>query len=255
MIISIAIQKGGSGKTTTAVNLAVALRDLGKSVLLIDLDPQANLSQSLGAPEEPAENIYQILRREAFGEPADMATAIIDCHGMDLAPAALELAGAELELASVYGREQILTQLIGRLKKRYDFILIDCPPSIGMLTVNALVASDFMLMPMQAEFLPLKGARSFLTHIVKIKKLNKKLELLGFVLTKFDPRKTMNKQVLEQLSSEFGEGKIFSSRIRANIALATAQEKGKDIFSFDPSSNGASDYKALAEELLTKIKT
>jgi len=169
-------------------------------------------------------------------------------------PAALELAGAELELASVYGREQILAQLIGRLKKRYDFILIDCPPSIGMLTVNALVASDYMLMPMQAEFLPLKGARSFLTHIAKIKKLNKKLELLGFVLTKFDPRKTMNKQVLEQLSSEYGANKVFSSRIRANIALATAQEKGMDIFSFDPSSNGASDYRALAEELLTKIK-
>ncbi len=254
MILSIAIQKGGSGKTTTAVNLAAALRDLGKSVLLIDLDPQANLSQSMGAAEEPAENVYQVLRREAFGETADLATAIIECHGIDLVPAALELAGAELELASVYGREQILAQLLERLKKNYDFVLLDCPPSIGMLTVNALVASDYILMPMQAEFLPLKGARSFLTHIEKVKKLNRKLELLGFVMTKFDARKTMNKQVEAQLTEEFGAKKVFKSRIRTNIALATAQEKGMDIFSFDSASNGAADYKALAAELLTKIK-
>ncbi|HRJ14928.1 MAG TPA: ParA family protein [Saprospiraceae bacterium] len=253
-IIAIAIQKGGSGKTTTALNLAAALRELGKRVLLLDLDPQANLTQALGVSEEIEPNIYHALRQEAFEQAASMEALLVTRHGLDLAPASIELAAVEIELVSIYGREQILKPLLHRLKAPYDFVLIDCPPSMGMLTVNALVASDLIIMPLQAEFLPLKGVRSFMLHLEKIKKLfNPGIDLLGFVLTKYDRRKTMNRNVLEKLKEEYGEEKIFSTFIRTNIALVNAQEKGVDIFTFDKNANGAKDYLQLAQEMLAKM--
>ncbi|HNA28212.1 MAG TPA: AAA family ATPase, partial [Nitrospira sp.] len=146
-IVSIAIQKGGAGKTTTTVNLAAALRDTGKKCLLIDLDPQASLSQSLGIADQPEPNIYHLLKREAAGDAAPPEEAVLERCGMDILPSSLELASAELELVSVYGREQILSQILQRLDGKYDYVLLDCPPSIGMLTVNALVASRYLLMP------------------------------------------------------------------------------------------------------------
>ena len=161
-------------------------------------------------------------------------------------------AKAELELASVYGREQILAQLLTSLPE-YDYVFIDCPPSMSMLTINALVASDFVLIPLQAEFLPLKGARSFLKHFELIRKLNKKVSLLGFILTKYDYRKKMNQQVKEELQKEFGKKKVFKTHIRINIALANAQQEGMDIFSYDKSANGALDYSALTEEFLIRM--
>jgi len=253
-IVSIAIQKGGSGKTTTALNLAAALRDLGKRVLLIDLDPQANLTQSLGIPDDPEPNIYHVLKQECFGEEADLTVALRECNGVDLIPASLELAMAELELVSIYGREQILSQLLQRMQRPYDFVLIDCPPSFGMLTVNALVASDLVMLPLQAEFLPLKGVRSFMKHLQKgIVRLNPGLKLLGFVLTRYDYRKSMNQEVLQQLKAEFGEDKVFDTYIRSNIDLARAQQEGTDIFRFKPSANGAKDYAAFAKAFLKKI--
>jgi chromosome partitioning protein len=251
--ISIAIQKGGSGKTTTAVNLAAALRDRGKKVLLLDIDPQSNLTQSMGVNEEPKQSLYHVLKAEASGEDGDLTMVMVEANGMDLVPASLDLAGSELELASVYGREKLLTQLLYRVKGKYDFAIIDCPPSFGMLTVNALVASDYVLMPLQAEFLPLTGVRSFLRHFKQIQKLNKKVNILGFVLTKFDTRKKMNQKILMQLKDEFGIEKVFTTFIRSNIALATAQEKGLDIFSFKKNTNGAEDYKNLATEFLNKV--
>jgi chromosome partitioning protein len=254
-VISVAIQKGGSGKTTTALNLAAALRDAGKRVLLIDLDPQANLSQSLGILDEREYDVYHLLRHAAFGQAADWGKAIINCHDLDLVPSSLELAGAELELVSIYGREQVLAQLLQKLPQPYDFVFIDCPPSIGMLTVNALVASDFILMPLVAEFLSLKGVKSFCKHLKMVERLNPKIQILGFVLTKFDPRKNMNRNVLEELQQlEDSKGKVFYTHIRSNIALANAQEKGVDIFSYDKNSNGAEDYRALANEFLIKIQ-
>ena len=253
-IISIAIQKGGSGKTTTALNLAAALRDLGKRVLLIDLDPQANLTQSLGIPDDPEPNIYHVLKKESFGEDAALSQVLQACHGMDVIPASLELAMAELELVSIYGREQILSQLLQRLEQPYDFVLIDCPPSFGMLTVNALVASDLVLLPLQAEYLPLKGVRSFMKHLQKgITRLNPNLRLLGFVLTRYDYRKSMNQEVLQLLQSEFGEDKVFETFIRSNIDLSKAQQLGTDIFTYKPTANGAKDYAALAKAFLKKI--
>lgn len=252
-IISIANFKGGVGKTTTAINLAAGLKNLGKKVLLIDVDPQANLTQSLGVVDDEIEtSIYTVLRKEAFGEKTNLIDALVNASGLDLIPSSLDLANAELELASVYGREQILSQLVKPLKK-YDYIFIDCPPSMGMLTINALVCSNYVLMPLQAEFLPLKGARSFLKHFELIKKLNKKIKLLGFVLTKYDQRKKMNQQIKEELENEFSKDKVFETLVRTNIALANAQEKGMDIFNYDKRSNGAIDYSNLTKEFLSKI--
>jgi chromosome partitioning protein len=253
-VVSIAIQKGGSGKTTTAINLAAALHRLGKTVLLIDADPQANLSQSLGILDEPEQNLFTELKKEIAGENSNLQQAIvITKSGLPLVPSSIELAGAELELVSVYGREQVFSWMLESLKDKYDFIFIDCPPAIGMLTVNALTASDFVLMPLQAEFLPLKGLRSFMIHFKSIKgKLNKKIEILGFLLTRYDERKSMNRQVLQSLEEEFGE-KVFHTHIRTNIQLAKAQEAGLDIFSYDRQSNGAQDYLKMAEEFLQKL--
>ncbi len=250
-IIAIANFKGGVGKTTTAINLAAGLKNKGKKVLLIDIDPQANLTQSLGI-EEFKHDIYSVVRKEAMGEETNLSEALVKASGLDVIPASLDLASAELELASVYGREHILSQLIGPLTG-YDFVFIDCPPSMGMLTINALVASDYILIPLQAEFLPLKGARSFLKHFKLIQKLNKNVKLLGLVLTKYDERKKMNRQIKKELAVEFLPEKVFATQIRVNIALATAQERGTHIFDHNPHSNGAVDYADLTDEFLERM--
>jgi chromosome partitioning protein len=253
-ILSIAIQKGGSGKTTTAINLGAALCRVGRKVLLVDADPQANLSQSLGIPDEPSYNLYTELKKEITGDGGDLAKTIVSTpQGMDVIPASIDLAVVELELVSVYGREQLLNSLLQPLAPAYDYVLIDCPHAIGMLTVNALVASQYVLIPLPGEFLPLKGVYSFMRQFDMIrKKLNAKLELLGLVLTRFDERKLMNVSVKKQLEEKF-PGKVFQTAIRTNMQLAKAQELGKDIFSFDKSSNGAKDYRNLAEELMKKL--
>ena len=167
--ISIAIQKGGSGKTTTTINLAAALQQMGNKIVLIDLDPQANLTQALGFLDEPEPSIYDMLRTASMGEEPNIKEAILSSGELDVIPSALDLATAELELVSVYGREKLLKKMLQPLSKQYDYIFIDCPPAIGMLTVNALVASDFVLMPLQAEYLPLKGVHAFMQTFNKIK--------------------------------------------------------------------------------------
>jgi chromosome partitioning protein len=253
-ILSIAIQKGGSGKTTTAINLGAALCRAGKKVLLVDADPQANLSQSLGIPDEPSLNLYTELKKEIIGDGGDLGRTIVTTpQGMDVVPASIDLAVVELELVSVYGREQLLNTLLQPLTPAYDYVLIDCPHAIGMLTVNALVASQHVLIPLPGEFLPLKGVYSFMRQFDMIrKKLNAKLDLLGLVLTRYDERKLMNVSVKRQLEEKF-PGKVFQTVIRTNMQLAKSQEAGKDIFSFDKSSNGAKDYAELAEELIKKL--
>lgn len=252
-IVSIAIQKGGAGKTTTTMNLAATLRDSGKKCLLIDLDPQGSLSQSFGIAEASEPNIYHLLKRESAGDPALLMEAILERCGIDILPSSLELAGAELELVSVYGREHILSQMLQRLDGKYDFVLLDCPPSIGMLTVNALVASHYLLMPVQAEFLSLKGAKSFVKHLNLVRRLNTSLEMLGFVITRYDERKTMTGEVETRLKEDFGVEMVFEARIRNNIALAKAQQAGMDIFSFQKSSNGAADYQQMGQEFLRRV--
>ena len=256
-IIAIAGLKGGFAKTTTVINLAAALKAQGKNSLLIDADPQCNLTQLLGILGETEKNLFTELKKEMEGSGGDLEQALLKQNGIHLIPAAPELATAELELVSVYGREQLLTWMLKPLENKYDYLFIDCPPSTGMLTVNALMASRFVLIPLQAEYLPMKGAFGFLKHLEQIEKLKKKMEqpieLLGLILNRYDDRKNMNRQIAKQLEEFFGN-KLFETHIRTNIQLAKAQEAGMDVFSFDKNSNGAEDYRALSREFLKKLK-
>lgn len=255
LTISIAIQKGGSGKTTTAINLAAALQETGHRVLLADMDPQANLTQSLGIMEAPSLNMYELLKQAAWGEPVLVQESVITTTPIPLLPASLSLADAEMELVSIYGREQLFKQIIAPLQEQYDYLVVDCPPAVGMLTVNALVASDHVLMPLQAEFLPFKGVQSFMKHFDLIRKqLNKKLELLGFVLTRYDEHKNMHREIRSQLQ-ELYNGKVLDTCIRNNIALAKAQQQGTHIFQLDRTCNGARDYLHLASEILDRLQS
>lgn len=255
MVISIAIQKGGSGKTTTALNLGAALREQGLRVLLVDLDPQCNLTQAMGLRDDPRPGIYEALDQAAMSDKPDIRQAVRKVHGMDFIPASLELAKSELKLVGVFGREALLKNLLAELLPEYDYILIDCPPAVGMLTVNALVASDYVLMPMQAEYLPMKGLMGFMEIYQKDilgKKLNTDLKILGIVLTRFDMRNNMTPQILEILYGMYPDY-LLETRIRTNIALAKAQAKGTDVFQYELTSRGAADYRALAGEILTRI--
>jgi chromosome partitioning protein len=254
-IISIAHLKGGCGKTTTVANVAAASARAGKKVLVLDADPQANLSQSLGIVEEPTVNLYTELRKEMVGDGGDLRRALIPlAPGFDLIPGSLDLAVVELELVSVFSREQLLHTLLEPLTEEYDLVLIDCPHAIGMLTVNALVASDYVLIPLPAEFLPLKGVHSFMRQFEMIrKKLRPSLKLLGLVLTRYDERKLMNSAIRQALNDRY-PGKVFDHIVRTNIQLVKAQEAGKDIFSFDRKSNGAKDYQGVAEEFWKRLE-
>lgn len=249
-VISFANHKGGVGKTCSCVNLGAGISNFGKQgkqVLLIDLDPQANLSLSLGI-REPAKSIY-----EALHGKCTLAQALIKVSDkLHVIPATLDLSGAELELAAETGREMILKELIDPIKKNYDFILIDCPPSLGLLTLNALTASDQVYIPLQAQFLATQGLAKLNEVIEKVKKkLNKKLEIGGVFLTQFDNRKVLNRNVAESVESFFKE-KVFKTRIRDNIALGEAPSAGIDIFRYNPKSPGALDYLALTKEIMTR---
>ncbi len=254
--ISIAIQKGGSGKTTTTVNLAAALQRAGSNVLLIDADPQCNLSQSLGVTEEQEVNLYTEFKKEITGKKSDLQSAVITTRsGLQLIPSSLDLAMTEIELVGKFNREQTLrNEMLRPIVDDYDYILIDCPPSFGLLTVNALVASDYVIIPLQAEFLPFNGVQSFYQLIGMMKDIpNMDLVVAGFVLTKYSDRRKLNREIRELLESRF-DARIFDSFIRTDIRLAAAQRNGVDIFTYSPSSNGAKDYAALAQEFTEKIK-
>lgn len=255
-VISCAIQKGGSGKTTTALNLAAALHRKGKNVLLVDTDPQSNLSQSLGITEECEINLYTEYKKEITGVKSNLRNAIIETRsGLKLIPSSLELAMAELELVGKFNREQTLrNKMLKPLVPEYDYIFIDCPPSFGLLTVNALVASDYVIIPLQAEFLPLKGVQSFYKLLEMMKDIpNLKLSVAGFVLTKFSERRNLNREIKEMLEHGF-DARVFNHYIRTDIKLAGAQKKGVDIFNFAAGSHAAQDYEALAGEFIEKLQ-
>ncbi|WP_158728255.1 ParA family protein [Flavobacterium sp. I-STPA6A] len=246
-VISISNHKGGVGKTTSAINIGAGLNLLKKKVLLIDLDPQANLTQSLGLTNE-AINIYGALRGEYKLQPIEIF------KGLDVIPSTLDLSGAEVELSSEPGREYILKELIEPLRASYDFIIIDSPPSLGLLTINSFTASDEILIPLQAQYLALQGLAKLVEVVDKIKqRLNKGLKVGGVFITQYDSRKVLNRDVVDTIQSHFKD-EVFKTKIRDNIALAEAPSQGLDIFRYSSKSNGAEDYLALSKEVLKRSK-
>ena len=221
------------------------MNKLGKKVLLIDLDPQANLSQSLGLINQE-KTIYGALKGEYKLEP------ITVLKGLDVIPSTLDLSGAEIELSSEPGREYILKELIDNIKDSYDFIIIDSPPSLGLLTINSFTAADEIIIPLQAQFLAMQGLAKLVEVVEKIKsRLNKGLKVGGVFITQYDGRKVLNRDVFETINAHF-KSEVFETKVRDNIALAEAPAQGLDIFRYNAKSNGAEDYMALAKEILKR---
>lgn len=244
-VITIANHKGGVGKTTSVATIGVALTLLGKRVLLVDLDAQQNLSFTLTQNEDPEKSIYDALVR------GDKLPIVNVRENLDLVPASLELARAEIDLASKIARERILKNLLEDQLENYDFILFDCPPSLGVVTTNALVASDELYIPLTAEALPLKGLAMLDEVVGEVRKLvNPNLELGGVFFTRYNNRK-LNKDVVEMINQRYGE-KVFKTKIRENISLAEMPLTGQSIFEYESRSNGAKDYMALAEEIVAR---
>ena len=246
-IISLLNHKGGVGKTTSAINIGAGMVENGKRVLLIDLDPQANLTLSLGAPRMP-ETIYEAMKGEIPLTPYTVK------EGLDIIISTLDLSGAEMELINEAGREFILRELFDPVRDKYDYILIDCPPSLGLLTLNALTCSDLVYIPLQTQFLALQGLAKIKQVINKVKlRLNKKLEIGGVIATMYDNRKVLNRDVVETMKKYFGDT-VFNTMIRDNVSLAEAPAKRKDIFEYSPNSIGAKDYLSLCKEILERTE-
>ena len=248
-ILAIANQKGGVGKTTTSVNLAACLAELGQRVLMVDLDPQGNATTGCGVlKREALPTVYQGLIGAASLALATLKTEF----SFDILPSNRELAGAEVELIEINRREFRLRELLLSGGDLYDFVIIDCPPALNMLTVNGLVAADAVMIPMQCEYYALEGLTDLVSTLRKIRaNLNPRLQIEGLLRTMFDPRSTLTQQVSKELEAHFGD-KVYRSIIPRNVRLAEAPSYGKPVIAFDKSSRGAQAYMALARELLEK---
>ena len=243
--VAVINQKGGTGKTTTTINLGSALSKLGKRVLLLDLDPQANLSYSLAVTEP------KVTLADAFLGNTSLQDVLVEKDGLWIAPGSNELVDIEISLVSQPNREKFLQSMLKDLTD-FDYILIDCPPSLSVLTINALTASDEVLVPLQMEVLTLQGLDQILNTVEKIKKaFNSKLKIKGIVVVMFDVRRKLSQEVLEYLQQNVKEH-IFKQSIRLNVKLAEAPSFGRSIMEYDASSNGAKDYMALAEEFISR---
>lgn len=249
-IIAILNQKGGVGKSTTAINLAAALGELGKQVLLVDLDPQGNSTSGLGVEKAQLNGcIYDVLLADV-----NIQEVIIPdvCADLDLVPATINLAGAEVELVTEMARENRLKDAIGSLRGKYDYILIDCPPSLGLLTVNALVAADKLLIPIQCEFYALEGVTKLLESMKRVKsRLNPTLDIFGVLMTMYDQRTTLSRQVVDEVRNYFGQT-VFNTPIPRSVKISEAPSFGMPITEYDPSGKGALAYRELAKEVINR---
>lgn len=249
-ILAIINQKGGVGKSTTAVNLAAALGAAGKEVLLVDLDPQGNATSGYGIDKRDiGQCVYNVLLGETPVEDVILANV---GKGVDVLPSTISLAGAEVELVNEMARENRLKNALGSLRGRYDYILIDCPPSLGLLTINALVAADKLLIPIQCEFYALEGVTKLLDSMKRVKSvLNPSLDIYGIVLTMYDSRTNLSKQVVDEVRSFFGDT-VFKTLIPRTVKLSEAPSYGQPIIEYAPENKGTEAYNELAQEVIQR---
>ncbi len=248
-IISIANQKGGVGKTTTSINISTILAKKGKKVLLIDADPQGNATSGIGIEKKTEKSIYDVIIEETKVEDVVLDTQI---KNLRICPSNINLAGAEVELVSMMSREYRLKERLEEIKENYDYIIIDCPPSLGLITLNAFTASDSVLIPVQCEYYALEGLEQLMNTVNLVKKhLNKELELEGAVLTMYDARTNLSNQVVKEVKNYF-EDKVYKTVIPRNVRLSEAPSFGMPISIYDPRSKGAKCYDKLVKEILKK---